>query len=208
MVREIRIYVEGGGDQANGKKKFREGIGNFLNSLREDARNKKIKWSIIACGGRQSTYDAYCYALKDHPLAANFLLVDSEEEVVMGSTCSDHLKRQDRWNMSGIDDAYVHLMVQVMENWLIADVDTLAAYYGARFNRSSIPDSLDIEMVPKSSVGTALENATKNTKKGEYHKIRHGPDILGQVDVATVRGRARHCDNLFICIQGLINSTV
>ena len=95
MVGEIRIYVEGGGDQANGKKKFREGIGNFLNSLRQQACNKRINWSIIACGGRQSTYDAYCYALKDHPQAVNILLVDSEDPVTR-PTCSEHLTARDK----------------------------------------------------------------------------------------------------------------
>ncbi|PZV08801.1 MAG: hypothetical protein DCF32_03935 [Leptolyngbya sp.] len=206
MVREIRIYVEGGGDQARGKQKFREGVGKFLDSLRQQACNKRIKWSIIACGGRDSTYEDYCNALVDHPQAANILLVDSEDPITR-PTCSEHLTARDRWDMTGIDDAHVHLMIEVMENWLIADVDTLAAYYGARFSRGSIPANPNVEMISKSSVESALENATKNTQKGRYHKIRHGPDILGQVSVPLVRSKAEHCDKLFNCIEELINPT-
>jgi len=42
-----------------------------------------------------------------------------------------------------------------------------------------------------------LGQATQNTQKGEYHKVRHGPKILALVDVAKVRGKAKHCERMF-----------
>ena len=206
MVDEIRIYVEGGGDGKNTKAVFHEGMSRFLIELRQMAQAKKTKWKIIVCGSRSSTFRDFCNGNKSNPKATNILLVDSESPVT-GSTCSQHLDQQDKWNMSGINGDYVHLMVQVMESWIIADVDALAAYYGNGFNRNAVPGNSNVEAIPKTSIESALNNATKSTKKGKYHKIRHGPDILGQLSVPLVRSKAEHCDKLFNCIKALINPT-
>lgn len=47
MVDEIRIYVEGGGDEKETKAKFREGFSRFFRSLKETARKKKMGFKII-----------------------------------------------------------------------------------------------------------------------------------------------------------------
>jgi hypothetical protein len=49
MVSEIRIYVEG--DPA-----LRRGFHSFLQELRELARRKNVRWSVITCGSRNFTY--------------------------------------------------------------------------------------------------------------------------------------------------------
>ena len=206
MVSEIRIYVEGGGDQSTTKALFRQGMSSFLKDLRQLAQNKRIRWSIIVCGGRTSAFRDYCKALKSHPDATNILLVDSEEAMASKTRC-EHLGSRDGWVMKEINEDLVHLMVQVMESWIIADVNALEAYYGNGFNRNAVPGNSNVEAIPKTSIESALNNATKSTKKGKYHKIRHGPDILGQVSVPLVRNKAEHCDKLFNCTEKLINPT-
>lgn len=203
MVREIRIYVEGGGQGKDTKMALKEGMSRFLVSLRNLARAKHVKWSIIVCGSRSATFRDFCNGRKSNPGATNLLLVDAESAIT-APTCSQHLVHQDGWNMTGINDDDIHLMVQVMENWLIADVNTLAAYYGSGFNRGAIPGTTDVETVTKPNVERALENATQRTQKGRYHKIRHGPDILGQLNESLVRRKAAHCDRLFDYIENLI----
>lgn len=204
MVKEIRIYVEGGGNGKATKSVFHEGMSRFLSDLREGAKKKQINFRIIVCGSRSSAFRDFCNGNKSNPTATNILLVDSESAVT-ATTCSEHLVEQDGWNLKGIRNNCVHLMAQVMESWLIADVDTLENYYGKGFKRSSIPGSSDIEIVSKSDVERSLNNAVKSTTKGRYHKIRHGPEILGQLNVTMVRGKAKHCDNLFNFIDDLIN---
>ena len=81
MVEEIRIYIEGGGDGPKVKKAFLEGFSQFLSSLRRLARNKRICWQIIACGGRESAFDDFRIALETHHGAFNILLVDAEAPV-------------------------------------------------------------------------------------------------------------------------------
>jgi hypothetical protein len=62
----------------------------------------------------------------------------------------------------------------------------------------------DLEALDKSRVADALAKATRNTTKGEYHKIRHASDLLARIDAEKVRSRCKHCERLFIILQALI----
>ena len=98
-------------------------------------------------------------------------------------------------------------MVQVMEAWIIADIETLRRFYGQGFNANPIPGQEDVELIAKTDLERALIQATRNTQKGEYHKIRHGPKILALVDVSKIRNRARHCDRMFTTLSNKIGET-
>ncbi len=202
MVSEIRIYVEGGGDQRSGKASVQEGFSKFLSSLKERARERHILLYVVACGSRQSAFDAFDIALRQHRDAFNVLLVDAEGPVSQSPW--KHLRDRDHWSIQGIPDAHCHLMVHVMEAWAIADLETLRRFYGPGFNQKSIPGQEDVESIPKADLERALVRATRNTQKGEYHKIRHGPKILALADVSKVRNRARHCDRMFKTLSNKI----
>jgi len=205
MVNEIRIYVEGGGDQRSGKAAVREGFSKFLLPLREAARERHIHWNIIACGSRNAAFDAFGIALGQHVAAFNVLLVDSESHVSQAPW--RHLEDRDHWPIQGIPDDHCHLMVQVMEAWIISDLETLRSFYGQGFNPNPIPSGEDVELIDKADLEHALRQATQNTQKGEYHKIRHGPKILASVDVAKVRSRARHCERMFTILESKLDET-
>jgi len=204
-VTEIRVYVEGGGDRAQGKAAIREGFGKFLSELREKARDKRIRWSIVACGGRGATYDAFRTALSSHADAFNVLLVDSEGPVTAQPW--QHLKARDNWDASGCSDDVCHMMVQDMEAWIVADADALQGFYGNGFRRGVLPGARDIETVSRDTVAESLTRATKDTAKGQYHKLRHGPKLLAQIEPAKVRSRASHCDRLFIELERAIGTS-
>ena len=123
------------------------------------------------------------------------LLVDAEGPVATGPC--EHLQVRDRWPMAGIDAQSVHLMVQTMEAWIVADADALKEYYGRSFNVRLLPKAEDLESVAKSEVERSLRRATEHTGKGRYHKIRHASDLLRQVDAEKVKVRCRHCRRLF-----------
>ncbi len=131
MVGEIRIYVEGGGDQRFGKAAVREGFSKFLSSLNEMARERRIHWYVVACGSRQSTFDAFEIASRQHRDAFNVLLVDAEGPVTQPPW--EHLQDRDHWLTQGIPDDHCHLMVQTMEAWLVADLDALRRFYGHHY---------------------------------------------------------------------------
>lgn len=195
MVNEIRIYVEGGGNDAQTKTLLREGFNNFLRELVAIARSKRIKWQIVACGPRNQAFSDFLTALQTHPDAFNILLVDSEGPV--SESPWQHLQKRDPWKVGSITDQHCHMMVQMMESWLIADNIALRKFYGQDFKENAIPKNPNIEQLEKDVVMTALKDATRNTLKGEYHKTRHGFKIFGQLDAAKVRNAAPHCDRLF-----------
>lgn len=198
-VREIRLYVEGGGNQAETRAQFREGMSYFLRSLRDCARRKGIRWNVIACGGRASAYDDFCHALKGHPDSFNVLVVDAEG--IVKDTPWRHL----RWPKPlKATDEQCHLMVQTMESWIVADSDALSTFYAQNFNRNALPRRANIEEADRHALASALDRATNKTKKGTYQKIRHGAELLKRVDPAKVRAASSHCDRLFTTLENLM----
>ena len=202
MVREIRIYVEGGGDRSDTKAAIREGFNGFLHPLRELAQQRGIRWSLIACGPRRNAFESFKIALDQHPEAFNVLLVDSESRVSRSPW--EHLRNEDGWSVAGLSESQCHLMVHVVEAWLVADPVTLAAFYGQGFLQNALPRRPHVEEIDKEQLFRSLERATRQSRKGEYHKIRHCSLLLKLLVQERVRSRARHCDLLFRTLEAKI----
>lgn len=198
MVTEIRIYIEG-------DKKLREGFGKFLERPRGIARRREIKWNLVLCGSRNSTYENYKKALEDHADAYNNLLVDSEAPV--GAQPWAHLKSRDDWERPhACGEDHCQLMAQTMEAWFLADPESLQSYYGQSFNPNPLPPPENVEQIDKSRVYAILADCTKATSKKRYHKTNHAPKLLGILNEAVVRRRAPHCQRLFNLLERLIGS--
>ena len=208
MVKEIRIYIEGGGDKKDTKARIREGFSGFLKDLVQIARSKRIKWQIIICGTRNSAFNDFQNALNAHPDAFNVLLVDSEAPVKKTQTPWEHLKSRDNWDSPGVDDHHCHLMVQAMEAWFIADIDTLKEFYGQGFKENSIPKITNVETIHKDLLEPSLKAATRDTKsKGEYQKIKHASQLLNRLNVTKVRKASTYCDRLFTTLIQIIEDS-
>ncbi len=206
MVTEIRIYVEGGGDKES-KAELRRGFSNLLGSLRDEARRRRIGWTVVLSGSRSDAFINFRLALAQHPNALNLLLVDSEGPVSRAPR--EHLVASDgdAGYLASVPDARCHLMVQAMEAWIIADPEALAAFYGQGFAATAIPGTRNVEQIAKTTVLSSLIRATRNAQKGEYHKTRHAPLILERLDPGKVRHRAPHCERLFAVIEQQLSAT-
>ncbi len=205
MVKEIRIYVEGGGNRGDTKAVFRQGMSKFLCELKNLSLSRGVRWQIIACGSRDSALQDFQSALKSHPTAFNLLLIDAEAPVSVPSAIL-HLQQNDKCSLGGITADQCHLMVEVMENWFLADIAALESFYGQQFNPSAIPPTQNVEAIGKARVEAALENATRATQKGRYHKIQHGTKLLEKINPTTVRSRAPYCNLLFEKLKEKIES--
>ena len=74
-------------------------------------------------------------------------------------------------------------MVQCMESWIIADLDTLSRFFGQGFAPKHIPKSTAIEAVSKADVYAGLASATKAcTTKSPYGKGEHSFKLLASID--------------------------
>jgi len=203
MVKEIRIYIEGGGDGKDTKARLRGGFSFFFKELVQVARSKQIKWNITVCGSRNNAFRDFKNALADRPNAFIILLVDSEAPVKQPPW--EHLKLRDNWDSPGVDDTHCYLMVQAMEAWFMADIDTLKRFYGQGFKENAIPKNINVETIEKDSLEPSLKAASRDTKsKGEYQKIQHASKLLEMLDVDKVRKASSECDRIFINLTELM----
>ena len=203
MVREVRLYIEGGGSEEATKRPFREGLRHFFRDFDGEARQKRIPFELIPCGSQSATCRNFGRALADHPEAFNLLLIDAECPVSVDKTT--HVRNNAGQSWAGVGEDHFHLMVQVMEAWFLADPEGLTSYYGQEFNANALPPSNDIEVVEKAKVLKALEQATAHTQKGKYHKIRHASELLKLIQPLKVRSASRHCNLLFLTLTRLVD---
>lgn len=201
---EIAIYFEGGGSSAETKATLRQGMSAFLKPLVDMARQRRCRWSITSCGGRDQALDAFLDALEKEPEKFNVLLVDSEAAVA--SLPRAHLQQRDGWNLNLAQEEQVHLMTQCMEAWLVADPEALAEYYDQGFNANALPKRINLEEEPKVQIYAALENATRQTQKGSYGKIKHASELLKRVSQQKAKSRCAHRDLLFTALTTKIQA--
>lgn len=189
----VQIFVEGGapGIAKNG---CRQAFRTFFEKL-----IPRGSFRVFASGSRGDAFRDFCLALKQNRDSYNVLLVDSEEAVIAGPWRHLATRRGDEWQRpAGANDDQAHLMVQVMEAWFLADRQALTDYYGQGFRAGTLPGQQNIELISKPDVFRALQRASKDTKtKGEYHKTRHGYDLLELIDPGLVRAASIHAERLF-----------
>jgi hypothetical protein len=173
MVTKLRIYFEG-------DARLRPGFRQFLSEIANAASGKKCQFDLIATDG--TPVQDFRDAMKTHPEAWNVLVLDSD----LGRTA-----------VEGCDPESIFWMVQIMESWLLVDIDALKRFYNGGFQESALKGNPNVEQIPKADVLTRLKKATSETKSGEYHKIKHAPKLLQEIDPVLVRRFAPNCDRRF-----------
>jgi hypothetical protein len=202
MSRSIRVYIEGGGDSESTKSQLRLGFQRFMGETLDRIRVSKLGPRIIFSGGRDQAYKDARNALKSYPDDIVFLLVDSEE--FCSTNPKGHVAKRDGWDTNSFTEDRIHLMVQIMETWIICDLEALRKFYGSQLNEIAKMNIANVESVSKSVIMDALKKATNSTTKGIYHKIKHASKLLELVDAGIVRKYCPSCDNFFNAIEGQI----
>ena len=197
----VAVYMEGGGDSKEGKARLRQGMAGFV---RKVVSQKKPGWKVVACGSRNDAHDAFLNANKTSPETFNVLLVDSEGPVAQPPRV--HLKQRDGWDLMEVNEDSIHLMIQIMEAWIVADPGAVATFYKQGFLKNALPRAQDLEGVGKKQIYDSLERATAQTQKAEYRKIRDAAALLELIDPAVVRRRCPSCDRLFVTLTRTINA--
>ena len=140
---------------------------------------------VIACGGRST-------AIRDFDIAVNrggaaVLLVDSESPVAEGAKAASHLIDRGEWT-GAPGDPRIHLMVQVMESWFLAQPEVLESHFGKGFDKNALPRLASVELLAKDKVYTALDKASNGCKRGPYSKSKQqGFQILEGLDVNSIK---------------------
>lgn len=186
----LEIYVEGGGKSNNHRAKLRAAFLEALRDLRAKAAVKKWDLRPIFLGPGPEAFKRF---VKDTPAPANshrLLLIDAEGPVT--SDVPNHLLSQFGWDVSGLDPDDLHLMVQCMEVWFLADIDALKSYFGSKINVSRLPNRKNLEEEPKDDCLAKLKVACQPTPTGTYGKGEHSSDLLKRINWSKVCAHLKH----------------
>jgi hypothetical protein len=200
-----KLFVEGGGDRNDAlKTECRRAFTALLEKAGLQGRMPRI----VACGGRQSAFDQFRTALGDrNPPDSAFLLVDAEEPVAREADPWQHVARRDGWDKpAGATPDHLHLMVQCMEAWFLADRRALQEFFGQGFRENALPSPTGaLEEVGKPDLFRRLERATRDTAtKGAYQKGRHSFPLLATLDPARLRAASPWSDRFFAALDRLM----
>ena len=183
----VTIYVEGGG---NGNQCLSSECRKAFHQFFVKAGFEKRLPKVIPCGRRNAAYDDFCTAVKLATRTGDivFLLVDSEDPLQSALDKPwEHLLVRDKWEMpDGATNEQAHLMIECMENWFLADPETLQSFFGQGFHARSLPTNPNIDTITKSDTLRSLGKASQNTTKGKYGKGAHSFKILGLIDASKV----------------------
>lgn len=190
----VKIYVEGGGDTNALKRECRRGFSEFFRRSGLEGRMPKV----VASGSRNSAFKDFCTALRSADSGQFImLLVDSEDGLDAGAGLWEHVSKRDKWTrpeLAGEDS--LHLMVQCMESWIVADKDCLRAYYGQDFKPQRLPQRPEVERIAKADLYASLAGATQDCGKGAYSKGQHSFDILAMLDTEKVAAASPYARRL------------
>ncbi|HQU44967.1 MAG TPA: DUF4276 family protein [Pirellulales bacterium] len=175
-MKTISVYVEGGGHLMQQRKELRKGLDALMRVQKEAALAKGLRWRVVPSGNNQEAYEAFQAELRvadDDAIVV--LLVDSDaplpgetgNETVDAQARVAHLANLQGWSFQKVDPHQVHLMVQCMEAWIVADPDALNGYYGKKFHAKKLPVRPNLEEEPKADLYKKLAAVTRDTSKGE-----------------------------------------
>ncbi|MGC4047207.1 MAG: hypothetical protein QM758_25700 [Armatimonas sp.] len=152
---KVVVYVEGGGN-ADLDTRCRDGFRGLFEKV-------GIRVRFVACGGRNAAFDRFNTHALNLAKVEGFpiLLVDSEDPI--SNEGWEHVEKRDKWGRpDGISDEQILFMATCMETWMVTDRDSVAAYFGQKFNDKALGTDSDLENRKRDVVQKALETASKS----------------------------------------------
>jgi hypothetical protein len=177
------IYLEGGGDSRDLQIRCQKGFRKLLEQCGYAGRMPKL----VACGGRNATFDAFKTAFAN-ARKGDFvaLWIDSEDPMADIEDPWEHLKGRDHWETpKDATNEQVLLMTTCMETLIVADRDTLRAHYGSDLQESALPSLHNLEGRDHHAVQNALVHSTRNCRN-KYSKGKRSFELLGLLDPTTL----------------------
>ena len=176
------IYLEGGGDSKYLQARCRAGFRKLL----ENCGFKGRMPQLVACGGRDATFDDFKIGFVSVEGRYIAMLIDSEDPVENIEEAWKHLKVRDSWDKpNGARDNQVLFMTTCMETWIVSDRKVLAMHYGDKLQESALPSLVNLEQRTRQYIQEQLSHATRNCSNA-YKKGELSFEILGKLSPNTL----------------------
>lgn len=172
--KKVLLFIEGTSDDTNGD--LRQG---FENLLKKELAGKMP--SIKLGDGMNRTITKFSNTEGD-----KFLLIDLDDVSEM---------KAERLKQYNLPESETFFMVQAMEAWFLSQPEMLNDFYKTDLK---IPKRIASEIRKPDVV---LENLTKNTKKGKYHKVNHAVELLSKLDIKKLKEDFSDVKNLIDVLQ-------
>ena len=182
----MNIVFEGSSD-------LRSGYSQLFQAHRDRARAKRLRFKLVAGGPRTETIKDFLRFCSTEPSSLNVLLIDSEGPVTdTVRYISDSIRSLSVWNAGGFcSDEQLHLMVQAMEAWFVADPQSLRRHFGRDYNTRALPSPQAAETVSAADLVTAIRRGLPHSRRRRgYDKVSDGVELLRWIDVDIV---SQHC---------------
>lgn len=188
------VYIEGGtrgpsGGESSSKSlkiECQKAFHSLLGKLGFMGRMPRL----VACGGRQKTYEMFCTEHKAQKATYVAMWIDAEEPMEDVEEAWKHLSEVETvpaWSRpENAEDDQVLFMTTSMETWIVADRETLRRHYRQNLNENPLPALFNIEKRPRKDMLKAIETATTNCTNG-YKKGSRSFEVLEKVDVDVLR---------------------
>jgi len=177
------IYLEGGASGPRSKAldiRCERAFHKLLDRMGFTGRKPRL----VACGGRDGVYKAFCRALRSPENGYVAMWIDSEEPMADHEQAWRHLAGVTTvaaWEKpEGAEDDQVLFMTTCMETWIVADRAALRKHYKQMLHENPLPHTNGLEGKQRHVVQQALEMATKDCKNA-YAKGKRAFEILEEL---------------------------
>jgi Domain of unknown function (DUF4276) len=166
-AKKVILFVEGEANSPNGD--LRQGLTKLL----AKKLNKKLP-SITLGNGKSQTIRKFLKNQLPCDLALLLIDLDKPQTEIEADLKENQLLscRQD-----------VFYMIQEMESWFLSQPEMLDKFYGVDANGKQVSEKITKKRANEfAEPDKELQRLTRYTKKGEYHKIKHGIELLKLLD--------------------------
>ncbi|HAO20422.1 MAG: hypothetical protein BWK80_36995 [Desulfobacteraceae bacterium IS3] len=184
MVEKI-LFIEGTTDDTNGD--LRQGFRRLLSQ-----KLRGVMPRIVMGDGIATTLKKFLSNInvnnKRKRSEHSFLLID------LDNPKSEKDNKISDYNITDYKN-YIFFMIQEMETWFLLQPEILDDYYGKEISKNiRNKNSEQIEAISKPA--EYLMKLTKDTKKGKYHKVRHGVSLLEKINADELAKKSSEFETL------------
>ncbi len=184
----VYVFFEGGGN-AESKKRLSRALETLIRSS-----NPKCRVRVFASGSRENAVRDFVLPLRTGPPSlpsrpnCTLLLVDSEIPVSESHSPPEVLPGLS--SDTQVPKGAVHLMVECMENWFLADPESCKRVAPNGFLVAKLGNTAHVEAVAKADAIQRVQTAFGGTGAGVYLKSKDGPLLLESLDVEVLKKKA------------------